>query len=103
MIDELDVLGRHAFVVKRIIPEQHFAVESGLGGIVLDGDEVGQNLLADLTCEGLALGNVFLTETFGTVAEDFVKENGGSAASKQRGTRVRLNERRFVERLRLLN
>ena len=103
MIDERDVLRGHAFVVKRIIPEQHFAVECRLGRIVLDGNEVGENFLADLACEGLALGDVFLAETFGAVAEDFVKENGGSAARKQRRTRVRLNERRFVESLGFLN
>ena len=98
MIDERDVFAPARLHRQRIVAEQHLAVQRRFGGIVLDGDEIGKNLLAHFAGERLAFADVLLAEAFGAVPENFMEEDGGGAAGEQRGAGVGIDERRLIER-----
>src|SRR6185437_13284508 len=97
MVDECDVLRRHALIVERIVAEQYFAVDFLCGGIVAHGNEIGKNRLADFTCDSLSLTRVFLAETLQTMPENLVKEDGSGATGEERGPGERLDERGLLQ------
>ncbi len=85
VVDEVDAAGGLAFVVVAVVAAEGVAVEVGEGGVVGDGEEGGQDLLAELLGEGLAFGVAALALAFETVAEDFVEEDGGGATGEDGG------------------
>ncbi len=82
VVDEVDAAGDLALVVVAVVAAEGVAVELGEGGVVGDGEEGGQDLLAELLGEGLAFGVAALALAFETVAEDFVEEDGGGATAR---------------------
>src|SRR5262249_55500253 len=90
VINEGDRLCRHAFIIKLVVAEQVLIPQLLFRRVVYDAEKVRQNLLADFFREGLSFGDVLLAVTFGAMTEDFVEEDGGSAASQERGADSRI-------------
>ena len=61
VFDDFDALGGNAFVVVAVEAGEIDAGESAEGGIVGDGEEVGENFFVDLFGEGLAFFATALT------------------------------------------
>ena len=87
----MDILRWDAFVVIRVIAEQHLTVEAFFGRVIFHGNKIRQNLLADFFGKRLALIDVLLTESFEAMAQNFVKENCGGAAGQQCGPCIGIN------------
>src|SRR4029077_17037832 len=87
---QLHVLPWHAFVIECIISQQHLAAELRFSRVVLNRRKLRKNFLANLASECLALVDVLLAESFGAMAENFVKENGGGAPRHDRGAGIGL-------------
>ena len=87
----MDILRWDAFVVIRVIAEQHLTVEAFFGRVIFHGNKIRQNLLADVLRKRLALIDVLLTETFEAMTKNFVEENGGGAAGQQCGPGIGIN------------
>src|SRR6185437_2313368 len=98
MVNQRYVLRRNSFIVERIISEQNLAIDFFCRGIVAYRNEIRQDLLADLAGEGLPFADVFLAETFETMAKNFVEENRGGASGEQRWSSERLDEWRLLQR-----
>ncbi len=63
-------------------------------GIEVDGEEAGQDGLADHLLEGLAFGFTLLAMAFDAMTEDLVEEHGSSAAREDCGAGIRINDGR---------
>ncbi len=97
IVDQMDVLRRDSLIVIRIVAEQHLAVQPLLRGIILDGNKIRQNLLADFLRESLPFGDIFLPESLEAMAQNFVKENRRGPAGKHSRPGIRIDERRAIE------
>src|ERR1700674_3137923 len=102
VIDERDALGWSPFVIKGIKADKNILAKGSLRRIVVDGEKFRKNRLADLAGESLAFVDIFLAESFGAMAKDFVKENGSGAACQKRGPGKGLDQRRGHQRFEFL-
>ncbi len=103
MVDQLDVLRGHAFVVKGVIAEKHLAAERGLRRVVFNRKKIGKDLFADLARKRLSFVDVLLPESFRAMAEDFVEEYRCCASGQQGWPGVGIDQGSLVEPLGLMN
>ncbi len=68
-IHERHALRRRALVIEWVEPQQHIRAEFRVGGIVHDGKETRQDLLAHLARKGLTFVDVLLPKTFVAMAK----------------------------------
>ena len=77
----VDALGRRALVVVPVVAAELGAVELRHRRVVVDADEVGEDELADLLRERLALALALLAVALDAVPEDLVEEDAATRGS----------------------
>ncbi len=102
VLNEVDALGFLAFVVVLVAAAEPGVAEFADRGIVGDGKKIGQNRLADVLGEGLALFVAALALALEAMAEDFVEEDGGGATGENGRAVEWLSDRSLAQRFEAL-
>src|SRR5208337_2923314 len=79
VIHQYHALRRHTFVVKLVVAQQILVAQLLHGRVINDADELREDRFAYFFREGLAFIDVFLAMALGSMPENFVEEDGGSA------------------------
>src|SRR5271165_7617874 len=90
VVHENHALCRYTFVVKLVVAQQVLVTQLLHGGVVNDAEEFREDGFAYFFREGLALIDVLLAMALGAMSENFVEEDGGSAAREQRRPHCRI-------------
>ena len=97
VVDDDDALAPHALVVVDVVPHQLDVAHLLQGRVERDAEKGRQDRLPDAARKRLPVVGVALPVAFHAVAEDFMKEDPGSAPGQNGRARERFNERALRE------